>query len=191
MWSGRERENRVIFRSRPQFSNPSRRCFLFPPSTIPPQGVLFPSRLFPVPLSAPFPTVSRPTVCPVVPIPSRRSHTISPVPHLIVEAVISIPFTTGFHVSPSYDHGCNYHMLLWIQQQQLQQHIFYKVIFSSVFSFFPCQKEQFFLPEVGRLRPPHEIGSQQGREDFVSQVQQVKVPKIPGIGKVVRVLQAL
>ena len=82
-------------------------------------------------------------------------------------------------------------MLLWIQQQQLQQHIFYKVIFSSVFSFFPCQKEQFFLPEVGRLRPPHEIGSQQGREDFVSQVQQVKVPKIPGIGKVVRVLQAL
>ena len=67
---------------------------------------MFPSRLFPVAPSAPFPTVSRPTVYPVVPIPPRRSHTISPIPHLTIILgqlfLRPIPFTTGFLVSSYY-----------------------------------------------------------------------------------------
>ena len=110
--------NHGIFRSRPRVPDPSRSWFLFPPSTIPPYGVLFPFRLFSVPiLSTQFPTVSRPSVCPVVPIPSRRSHTVSPIPHLTIEAVIPIPFTTDFLVSPSYVRGCN-----WIMQLSMQQY---------------------------------------------------------------------
>ena len=45
--------NRVIFRSRPRFPDPSRRWFLFPPSTIPSRG------------DVPVPTISRRTVCPL------------------------------------------------------------------------------------------------------------------------------
>ena len=55
--SGRERlrygnGNRVVYCSRPRILDPSRCCFLFPPSTIPPHSVLFPARLFSVRLSA-------------------------------------------------------------------------------------------------------------------------------------------
>ena len=62
----------------------------------------------------------------------------------------------------------------------------------SLSLFFPAKKGMFSSPEVGRQRPPRKIGSQQGRKyiDFVSEAQQVKY-QIPGLGKVVRELEAL
>ena len=52
MWSGRERYgtetgNHVVFRSRPRVPDLSRPRFLFPPSTIPSYGILFPSHCLP------------------------------------------------------------------------------------------------------------------------------------------------
>ena len=64
-------------------------------------------RQFRVPLSARFPTVSCPTECPAVPIPSRRSHTVSPIPftHLFSRFPITWPWMSiGFC---NYDYGCN------------------------------------------------------------------------------------
>ncbi|CAN0557307.1 unnamed protein product, partial [Laminaria digitata] len=45
------------------------------------------------------PDFSRPTVCPVVPIPSRRWHAFFPIPQLTSGADVPIPFTTGFSFS--------------------------------------------------------------------------------------------
>lgn len=42
--TGRQRESRVIFRSRRRFPDRSLRWLLFPPSAVPTYGVLFPSR---------------------------------------------------------------------------------------------------------------------------------------------------
>ena len=63
-------------------------------------------------------------------------------------------------------------------------------IFLPIFSTSPCQKEDVFLPAVGRWRPPCEIGSQQGQADFASQAQQVKNP-IPLLGEVANELEAV
>ena len=60
------------------------------------------------------PNFSCPTVCSVVPIPCRRSHTAYPFPQLVIEADIPILFTTGCITSPSHDYGCNWIMQLWM-----------------------------------------------------------------------------
>ena len=44
--SGRELESRVNFVPDRDFPTPSRPRYLFPPSTVPTYGILFPSRLF-------------------------------------------------------------------------------------------------------------------------------------------------
>ena len=100
--------NRAMFRSRPRFPGRSCRSFLFPPCTIPRKVSC--SRSF-VMCLVPVPSVSCPIACPVVPIPSRGSHTaVSPTPYLPVCPVISIPFTAHFlslfHRTTM--HGCNW-----------------------------------------------------------------------------------
>ena len=90
---GRERdgtgtESRVIFRS---FPTAISRPF---PSLVSVPAVYHPvvRRLVAVP------TVSRPTVCLFVPIPSRRSHTNSPIPHL----TIIFPQLFTVHLPPAF-----------------------------------------------------------------------------------------
>ena len=92
----------MIVRSRPRVPCPSLRWFLFPPSTIPPYCVLFPSRLFPVPIL---------TVCPVVPshpdvrtqfLPSR----ISLLGQLLYPHSVSI-FSCSRHMAMDATGLCN------------------------------------------------------------------------------------
>ena len=89
--SGRERESRVYFVPDRKLPTPSR-----PWSYIPTVRRPNSRRLVPVPtVSRPavrcFPEFSRPAVRPVVLIPSRRSHTVSPIPQLTVVADVPIP----------------------------------------------------------------------------------------------------
>ena len=91
---------KLLFCSSPRFPEPSRRFvpslwFLFPPSTAPPY----------IRCRVPVPTVSFSVVCPVVPEPSRRSHTVSPT-SVLLGKLFSISFLSGFLGFPSYyDHG--------------------------------------------------------------------------------------
>ena len=80
--SGRERESRVYLVPDRDFPTPSRPRSLFPPSTVPIYGILFPSRLFPVPPQGVFPTFSVPPSAQLFPshpdlrtqiLPSRNS----------------------------------------------------------------------------------------------------------------------
>ena len=63
----------------------------------------------------PSPDYSHSTVRPVIPVPSRRWHTVSPiVSHYWGRYFdISIIFNAGFIVFPSYDHGFNWIMQLF------------------------------------------------------------------------------
>ena len=143
-WSGCERDgtgtgNSVIFRSRPQFPDPFRRWFLFPPSTIPsesscsrpdcfPSHCSPPSRLFPV---------HRLRSC-SHPIPTFAHNFFHPAYHYYhIGAVISLPFTTGF-----LDSSCKY------------GHVYATLLFSTFssrysffnFFFFPLAKKRMFPP---------------------------------------------
>lgn len=86
--------------------------FLFPPSTAPPY----------IRCRVPVPTVSFSVVCPVVPEPSRRSHTVSPT-SVLLGKLFSISFLSGFLGFPSYyDHGFatnwSIQLQLWRQQSR-------------------------------------------------------------------------
>ena len=89
--------------------------------------LLFPSRVFTIPLPVPFRTVSRLIAWPVVPIPSRRSYA-SPIPHLNTGAVTSSPFTTGILLFQSCDHhGRNFSFcfVFALIPHQLFSHFFF------------------------------------------------------------------
>ena len=71
----------------------------------------------------PVPTVSRPAVRCIpdsssAQLPSRRSHTVSPIPKLTIVADVLVPFTIGCILFPSYDNGFNWVTQLWMQQLQ-------------------------------------------------------------------------
>ena len=68
--------------------------------------------------------------------------------------------------------------------------IIFSYYFFILFIFLLVRRRGRFPPEVGRCRRSREIGSQAGRQDIVSQAQQAK-HQVPGLGKVVRELEAL
>ena len=98
--SGRERESRVSFVPERNFPTyliagtvyrPDLRYFVPVPTVSPPAMRCVPDFF-------------RPAVRPVVPMPSRRSHQISPIPQLSSVADVPIPFTMGCIFSTSYDY---------------------------------------------------------------------------------------
>ena len=111
MWSVRERVRTgtgmpSTFRSRPRLPNPFLTLVSIPAIYRPDLGHLVRVPTVFRPAVRCISGISRPTVCPVVPIRFRRSHTVLPIPQLAV--VADIPISS----QPTFIYSRLYHFLM-------------------------------------------------------------------------------